>query len=254
MPSSQADTLKTISKHALKEFGRRGFQLFEKPARQLFSHNSTTGALIEAPGLQHNQRELARMALAFRHCSGAYNLRQSLKASPGSDGGGSSLVYSAGCKLLLAVKFDGDADAELVGLAVVVNLREDVLESRHLRMIAAAGEHLPAGGLWIELVCAKPHSGAATYLLLTMLKTIGGARTCIMANPTNAASRSLMYERHGYEELLPGKPQLAVLTRSAAYAHRQAYLDLLPGYEQTMRLCTRAGIRDTTKTYWDCSR
>lgn len=71
---SQADTLKAISRHDLKEFGRRGFQLFEKPARQLFS-NSTTGALIEAPGLQHNQRELARMALTFRHCLGEYNLR-----------------------------------------------------------------------------------------------------------------------------------------------------------------------------------
>lgn len=103
-------------------------------------------------------------------------------------------------------------------------------------------------------MCAKPHSGAATYLLLAMLKSISSTKTCLMANFTNASSRRLMYERHGYKEFLPGKPQLAVLTRATAYANRQALLDLLPGHEQTMRLCTRVGIRDKRKTYWDCGR
>jgi hypothetical protein len=33
---SHSDALKQVSKVAQKEFSRRGYQIFEKPARQLF--------------------------------------------------------------------------------------------------------------------------------------------------------------------------------------------------------------------------
>ena len=74
----------------------------------------------------------------------------------------------------------------------------------------------------------------------------------ILCNPTNAKARAL-FERHGYDEFA-NRNDLAILDRPTAADHEDAYLDMLPGYAETMRLCTRAGVRDTTKTYWDCGR
>lgn len=247
MAPAHGDILKNVSKLATKEFGRLGFQLFEKPARQLFTHN-TRGELVRRPDIDHNQRELADMALAFTHCSNSYNLKQSLKASSN----GSSLVYSSGCKVLFAVKFEG-ATAELVGIAVVVNLKEDVMEQRHVTALNNANVRLPLNGLFIELVCAKPKSGAATFLLLSLLNKLAKQFDAIACNPTHERAR-LLFARHGYTNMVPGRNDLAILHRSTAVGHKNAYLDMLPGYAVTMRLCNRGGVRDKLKTYWECGR
>lgn len=247
MPTSYHDLLKNISKLSVKEFSRSGIQLIEKPARQLFTHNAR-GDLTRRTDIDHNQRELANMALSFAHCSQSYNLKQSLKASAN----GSSLVYSAGCKVLFAVQFTGTS-VELVGLAVVLNWKENVMEQRHLTAMENAGIPFPANGLFIELICAKPRSGAATFLLLTMMNKLAKQFDLIGANPTNEKARAL-FERHGYERLVPRRDDLVLLTRAVAANGKDSYLKMLPGYENTMKLCTRGGVRDTSKTYWDCGR
>lgn len=247
MPPSHAEILKNVFRLSVKEFGRVGFQILEKPARQLFSHNAR-GELVRRADIEHNQRELASMALSFAHCSNSYNLKQSLKASRD----GSSLVNSAGCKVLFAVKFEGTT-VELVGIAVVVNLKENVMEERHLTAIANANVRLPAKGLFIELICAKPKSGAATFLLLTLLNKLATQFNAIACNPTNERARTL-FARHGYTTMVPHRNDLVILDRSMAANHENAYLNLLPGYANTMKLCTRGGVRDTSKTYWDCGR
>lgn len=247
MPPSQADRLRNVAKFSLKEFSRSGFQLIEKPARQLFSHNAR-GDLIKRDDTNHNQKFLAEMALEFKHCSQSYNLKQSLKASRD----GSSLVYSPGCKLLFAVQFSGES-AELVGIAVIVNLKEDVMEERHLNAMEAAEVRLPRNGLFLELICAKPKTGAATYLLLSLLNKLAAQKDAIVCNPTNERARNL-FDRHGYEEFVPGRNDLAILDRSTAADSEESYLSMLPGYEQTMKFCTRGGVRDRNRTYWDCGR
>ena len=242
-----ADTLKHVSKLSIKEFGRLGFQIFEKPARQLFSHNAR-GELVIKPGIEHNQRELAKMALSFPHCSASYNLKQSLKASAD----GSSLVYSAGCKVLFAVQFTGST-VELVGAAVVVNLKENVMEQRHLTAMARANVSVPSHGLFLELICAKPKSRAATFLLLSLVAKLATQFQVIVCNPTNERARNL-FSRHAYERMVPNRDDLMVLRRGAAANAETTYLDMLPGYDNTVKLCTRGGVRDASKTYWDCGR
>ena len=242
-----SDTLKNVSKLSVKEFGRLGFQIFEKPARQLFSHNAR-GELVRRPDIEHNQRELATMALSFTHCSNAYDIKQSLIRNRN----GASLVDSPGCKVLFAVKFD-KTNVELVGLAVIVNLKENVLETRHLTAITNSNVRLPNPGLFLELICSKPKSGAATFLLLALLNKLAKQFDAIACNPTNERARNL-FARHGYTTMVPNRNDLVLLDRSTAVNHKDAYLDMLPGYANTMKLCTRGGVRDTSKTYWDCGR
>jgi alkylhydroperoxidase/carboxymuconolactone decarboxylase family protein YurZ len=247
MPPSHADVLKNVAKLSTKEFTRMGFQIFEKPARQLFDHNQR-GELVARQDIEHNQRELATIALSFQHCSASYNLKQSLRASAN----GSSLVHSAGCKVLFVVQFAGST-VELVGVAVVVNLKEDVMEQRHLTAMANAGVRLPQNGLFLELICAKPKTGAATLLLLSLLNKLSKQFDSISCNPTNERARNL-FARHGYQAMVPTRDDLAILDRSTAAGHASAYFRMLPGYDNTVRLCTRGGIRDPSKTYWDCGR
>lgn len=246
MPPSDADILKNVSRLSIKEFGRLGYQIFEKPARQLFTHNKR-GELVRRSDIDHNQSELASMALAFTHCSNSYNLKHSLIYRNGS-----SLVYSAGCKVLFAVKFERDT-VELVGIAVVVNWKENVMEDHHLTAMVNANVRIPAKGLFIELICAKPKSGAATFLMMSQLNKLAKQVDAIACNPTNAKARGL-FERHGYTTMVPGRNDLAILERSTAARHQDAYFDMLLGYANTMKLCIRGGVRDTSKTYWDCGR
>lgn len=247
MSPTHADVLKHVAKLSIKEFARMGFQIFEKPARQLFDHNKR-GELVAREDIEHNQRELAKMALSFQHCSTSYNLKQSLRASSS----GSSLVHSTGCKVLFAVQFTGST-AQLVGVAIVVNLKEDVMEKQHLTAMANAGVRLPQKGLFLELICAKPGTGAATLLLLSLLNKLSKQFDSISCNPTNERARKL-FARHGYQAMVPRRNDLAILDRSTAAGHASAYFEMLPGYENTVRLCTRGGIRDSSKTYWDCGR
>jgi hypothetical protein len=244
MPPTQGERLKELSKAARKEFGRRGYQLFEKPVKQLFDYDAQ-GNLVVNPLAHHNTAILADMALRTRMCGMVVSLEQSLRMSNGA-----SLYYNAGCKLVLVVKFEGGSSS-LVAFAIIMNLKEDCLESRHRNALHRAGVALPRGGVWLELICAEPGHKGANLIFLYLLKYLS-SKTCILNNPTTAHSKGVFFTRYGFGELLPGSQQLAILTPSEAYRMRDAYYSMLPGYTETMRLCTRGGVRDRSKTYWDC--
>lgn len=244
MPT-QAETFKELSKAARKEFGRRGYQIFEKPVKQLFDFDPR-GNLIVNPSAQHNTAILADMALRTRMCGTVVSLKQSLKLNHGS-----SLYYNAGCKLILVVKFEGNTSS-LVAFALFMNLKEDCLEDRHLNALNRNGIALPTGGLWLELICAEPGHKGANLIFLYMLKFLV-SKTCILNNPTTSHTRGVFFNRYGFEDFLPGRQELAILTPSEAYRMRDSYYTMLPGYMETMRLCTRGGVRDRSKTYWDCA-
>jgi len=245
MPPSHGETLIAISKAARKEFGLKGFHIFEKPVKQLFDFDGR-GNLIVNPSAHHNTAILARMALATPICGNSVDLKQSLKMSNGS-----SLYYNAGCKLILVVKFEGDTFS-LVAYAIIMNLKENCLEPRHINALNQGGIAVPKGGLWLELICAQPGQKGANLIFLYLLKYLK-SKTCILNNPTTAHSIGVFFTRYEFEELLPGKKELAILYPSVAYSKRESYYTMLPGYAETMRLCTRGGVRDPNKTYWDCA-
>ena len=115
MPASQGDTLKEISKVARKEFSRRGYQMFEKPVKQLFDFDDR-GNLVVNPNAQHNTAILADMLLRTQICGTVVSLKQSLKLTRGE-----SLYYNSGCKIIIVVKFEGST-SRLVAFAVIMNL------------------------------------------------------------------------------------------------------------------------------------
>lgn len=242
MPTD-TERVKHICKLAMKEFGRSGFQLIEKPARQLFTHTAT-GQLVARDDITQNQKVLAKLALEFPFCSDQYNLRQSLRASAQ----GNSLLFSSGCKVVFGIQFSGET-AEVVSLGITLNFKPNVMEARHLRAIDDAEVAVPANTIFLELICAKPKTGAATFLLLALLSKLS-QKDAILTNPTNLRAR-LLFQRHGYEEFA-GRQDLAILRRRVAAENGDRYFEMLPGYAETVRLCTRAGIRDPSKTYWDC--
>ena len=157
--------LADVSKLANEEFTReQGVRFFDVPARQLFEYDAR-GALAVRADAEGNRRLLAQLALEFAHCeAGAVSLRRSLPYSARNDSG---LLYVSGARVLLAVRADAARVAHLVALAFVTPLTPAVLEADVLR---ALGGRLPcAKGLYVELVCAEPRTGGATYLLLRLL-------------------------------------------------------------------------------------
>lgn len=251
-----APPLREFSRISAKEFSRKGFQVYEKPVKQLFAFDAGR-RLVRKPGIEHNAAALADMLLSTRICdTGGVTLRRSLSM----DADGNSLYDIPGCRIVAVVHFEGAASS-LAGFTLFMNLSKKVVEKKHLTLIANAGLSLPSGGLWIELICAEPGRKAANAMLLYLLKYLGGAKTCIMANPTSERSRGVFYEKHAYEQFVPGKNAIAILTRAQAhkkltdgtpFRNREVYEDMIPGYAETLRLCTRSGIKDPRKTYWDC--
>lgn len=234
-------TLANVAKVANEEFVRtNGVRFFDVPLRQLFVHDAK-GTLVVHPEAEANRRILARMALDFQ-CGAAsgVSLRRSLKL--GREG--SSLLYATGARMLCAVSVDGAP--RLVAFALVMNLKAAVVEAMVLRHM----QTLPHKALYLELVCAMPHTGGATYLLLRLLAKLERTHTGILAHAVNAKSRTLL-ERHFYA---PRGPGVYYLDRATAQRHTERYLGLLRTSQTTQELCTRHGVTAATrgKTYWDC--
>jgi len=245
--SDARQTIKTFCKFARTEFVRRGVQVFDKPLRQLFEHKGKR--LVVKPSATHNQEELARMALKFPHCGKQVSLEHCLEPF-----GGTSLLHIPGAKLLIAVQFK-DAAAEILGIAIVTNLTAVVIEPRFEKRLIAAGVNLPERGLWLELICAKPKTQGATCLLFHLMNSLGGTKECIWSNPIGASSRTLLYERHNWDQVVEGWDVIARLTKQRAAANCKngpLLTGLLPGFETSQRLCTRGGIKNPEKTYYEC--
>ena len=68
--------------------------------------------------------------------------------------------------------------------------------------------------------------------ILYLLKFLEERYTCIVTNPINAKSKHAFYERLHFEELIPGKRALAVLTRHRARASLKSYRVMLDAMDQ----------------------
>ena len=95
----------------------------------------------------------------------------------------------------------------------------------------------------LELVCAEPATGGATYLLLFSLAKLVRTNTGILAHTVNAKSRALM-ERHAY--VRPTRRNDAHTSRENALAHIGDYEGMLRTATPTLALCTRAGLSPRT--------
>lgn len=253
MPSD----LQTVAKLANEEFvARSGVRFFEVPLRQLFDYDHKR-TLVVHPDADLNRRALAKMALDFQGCAGGggVSLRQSLML--GKDGQ-SSLVYAAGSKLLCAVDVRAPSSPVMTAFAVVANLKPNVLEPAVLRAMTHRGmdDLLTQAnkGVYLELVCALPHTGGATYLMLRLLGKLARTNSLVLAHAVNAKSGQL-FRRHHYEEVPMGKTdRIFLLSRERAQAHAAEYLAMLRTRETMETLCWRRGASPRTRdrTYWDC--
>lgn len=239
------DALAEVSRLATEEFARAGVRYFEVPARQLFAHDAR-GALVVRPDAAANRRVLAELALAFEGCAASrsgVSLRRSLPL--GADG--ASLLYAAGARLLCAVAL-AEGAPRMVALALVTSLRPAVLEVAVARTAAAAA--LPPRALYLELVCAAPRTGGATFLLLRLLGR--RAHDGVLAHAVNKQSKALL-ARHGFEAL-DARGDVLYLSRAAAAADAARYRAMLRTADATRALCTRRGAspRTEARTYWDC--
>lgn len=241
-----AGTLTYLSKLANEEFTRRGVRLFEVPVRQLFDFNSA-GTLVVHPDADENRELLAQMALTATFCrysTSGVSLKRSLQL--GSDGK-SSLLYAPGCKLLCAVAVQDSLSFKLIGMALVMPLKPAVLEDKVVKIL---GNHMPTKALYLELVCAEPKTGAATYLLLRLLSKLERTNTGILAHTVNKKSNEL-FARNAYEKLGSG---VWYMSRERATRNAESLESLLRSSRLTRSLCTRRGSTSRTshRTYWDC--
>ena len=133
-----------------------------------------------------------------------------------------------------------------------MNLREDVMEQRHLRAMEAADAVMPRNAVFLELICSKPKSGSATFLMLSLLSKLAQQKDAIVCNPTNEKAWSLSIGTDMTNSCI-SRNDLAILDRNTAADFEENYLAMRPGLESTIKLCTRGGVRDTTKTDWDAA-
>lgn len=246
-----------------------GAQLFDIPSKQLFDHDSR-GELRALPSAQENRRTIATLALDFEYCSRTVDgveLRDSLRLVSGYP----LLVDAVGSKLLSAVSVHGDGDLEMIGQFLYMDLRVKDLGRPRCPLPVDMDEALQSlsnvsrfdSSIYLELVCSKPHSGAATLLLLCLVKKLDGAKRGIMTDAINSSSQKF-FKTMGFQEInrspslwwLPKEEamRLARLPRSRGGARKAGFLDHLRSPEELESLCTRKGLTRATahKTYWDC--
>ena len=187
----------------LVQFRRRGFHILTSRAIHLFSHTKR-GDLILKPDADARHRMIGSMLLSFedgRKDSKLMGLRRSLCASKKD---GSSLVYSPGCKVMMVIHFQRSR-VDVVGVCVIVDLEESVLERRHSDCLKREAPHLldphpgVGRGILLEFICSKPSTGAATFLLLTLSSMLRrrNKKSTILCNPTHKRAVDL-FSRHGY--------------------------------------------------------
>ena len=243
--------LNMISKMAEEEFLRRGVRIFDVPAKQLFDHDGK-GEIRPHPDADGNRKLLAKLAIDFQGCaytSSGVSLRRSMAMD---ESGEFSLLFSSGCRVALAVTVEDGAQARVVALALYMNRSPSVLEVEVRRALEALPSPLPPKGIFLELICAEPHSGGATFLLLWMLKKLSRASSGIVTHAVNQGSKALL-SRHQYD-LPTRRRDVFYLGKEKALSSVSTYESLLRTSHLTKQLCIRKGAtaRTAGKTYWDC--
>ena len=244
-----AEALVTVARVAREESLYRNIRVLEVPARQLFHYNAR-GDLAVHPDARSNRLVLARAVLASEACQrlrSGVSLRDSLRYDRQSDSG---MLYAAGAKFIIAARAEPDG-VYVDGFAFICNLKPAVVEPVVLR---AMDGKLPAKSVYLELICGTPRTGAATVILIHLMRKLSTKSvTGVLAHAVNKNSRTLL-EKHGYS--LP-TTRRDIFYLSAADARRNAdrYEALLRRGGTVRELCTRTGQSPATRgrVYWDCA-
>jgi len=219
----------------------KGNVFFHKPARQLFTH-SASKQLIAKEGITGNAKLFAEMLLESTFCDmSLIGIKQSLTV--GQDGG--SLLYQPGCTVILLVNVE---NVELLGFMVVMNFNVNCLEQRFVRMLERRHMSLPKSATWLELICVKPHSRNGPIMCTELLRYLSKT-DCLLTNPSNPRAQKFFYERMKWSQFFPDAKSLAILkSPDIPYYHN------LIGFnsENFVKVCSRSGIRDPTRVYWEC--
>lgn len=256
-------TLTEIEQIARQEFLlRKSTRVFDIPCKQLFDH-TVNGALKVVDTAQENRKIIARMALNFKDCnrtSSGANLRDSLTLSDT----GATLVRATGCKLLCALMMKEDGSRfEMSGHILYMDLKPRVLPDDVVEVMDTLDVDLTKA-IYLELVCATAYSGAATLLLLCLIKKLDGAKTGILADAVNADSDAF-FKKFGFRHIRTRNPSLWYLSKeeanrlankapSRSATDTKSLLEHLRVRQQVRDVCVRRGLspRTSQRTFWDC--
>lgn len=253
-------TIADVERLAKQEFRlRTGIVVFDIPCRQLFEH-SDRGTLKVAQGAELNRRKIANLALNFGDCnrtSSGVNLRDSLTQAED----GSTLVKATGSKLLSAVVLDGTS-FRMTGHILYMDLKPKVLPDDAAEVFHTLNADF-SKAIYLELICSAPNTGAATLLMLCLLKKLEGAKTGILADAVNGASDAF-FKKMGFHHIRKANPSLWWMSRARAIelankgnsppGQQKGLMEHLRVPMQMQELCTRKGqIHSTShKEFWDC--
>lgn len=243
--------LKEVEQLAKQEFLlRNGTRVFDIPCKQLFDH-SARGALRVSPDAEENRAEIARLALSFKDCgrtSSGVSLRDSLTMGDS----GASLVRATGSKLLCAMTAQPDGSFRMSGHILYMDLKPKVLPDDVHEVFGQLRQDF-SKAIYLELICSTAKSGAATLLLLCLLKKLDGAKTGILADAVNASSDAF-FEKMGFKHIRRSEPSLWWMSKAEATRNASAFRTHLRAHKSIHTLCVRKGVTHATshRTFWDC--
>ena len=212
-------SFQNIALKAQTVFRRAGLKIIEKKASDLLKHDHN-GKLTNQTGLNDSDMHLSNSMLSFRYCSDQVNIHRSFEIN--SFETDLNLLLVPGCRFLIVL----DKNKKVVAFAAIMNLSDSVIEYNKMQKLKRNKVVLPAQSIYVELICAKPKTGSATFLLLTLLGKLT-IKNSILSNPCTLASKSLFYDRHQYTQLLKGWNAIAILTKEHAKQNLDVYMEML---------------------------
>ena len=101
------------------------------------------------------------------------------------------MLYAAGAKFIIAARAEPDG-VYVDGFAFICNLKPAVVEPVVLR---AMDGKLPAKSVYLELICGTPRTGAATVILIHLMRKLSTKSVAgVLAHAVNKNSRTLPRE------------------------------------------------------------
>lgn len=253
--------LKDVEQLARQEFLlKSGTRVFDVPCKQLFDY-SDDGTLQVAKTSERNRREIARLALAFEECSrtsSGVSLYDSLTLDEKT---GSTLVNATGSKLLCAVTMQPNNSFKMTGHILYMDLKLKVLPDD----VIAVFDKLNADfskAIYLDLICSSANTGAATLLLLCLLKKLDGAKTGILADAVNSFSAKF-FNKFGFKQIHK-KPSLWWMSKADAIrlaGKTNSRVGEQKGFSEHLRvptsiteMCVRKGVTRASshREFWDC--
>lgn len=255
--------LKDVEQMARQEFLlRSGTRVFDIPCKQLFDY-SDRGALRVAQASELNRSEIARLALNFKDCgrtSSGVSLRDSLTLGEN----GSTLVKASGSKLLCAMAITPGGSFKMTGHILYMDLKPKVLPDDVAEIFPSLQTRADfSKAIYLELVCASANTGAATLLLLCLIKKLDGVKTGILADAVNKSSDEF-FKKFGFAHIRQSKPSLWWMSKADATrlarktdsrsGEQKGLVEHLRVHESVKQMCVRKGVTNATshREFWDC--